>query len=401
MFASDYLHKNGFQPALSEPVDSAVKLTVVIPCYIEPDILKTLESLAEADPPDCKVEVVVVINHSEAAGKEIVAYNQATFREISAWKLKHPDPPYRLLVIGPVGLQKKWAGAGLARKKGMDEAVYRFNLSGNAAGIIVSLDADTIVDANYLTEIENHFLVNSGHVGATISFNHQKAGLSVRQDLGIRLYEKYLFFYRYALEYTGYPYSMFTVGSAFAVTAGGYVKRGGMTRRKAGEDFYFLQNLAFIGEIGEITSTCVHPSARESMRVPFGTGASITRWLNETDDLAKTFNFQAFIDLKSLFDQKDDLYKMDETAYPDFIGNLPSPVAEFMLEEGFRTDINDLSRNCSSLEVYRERFFQKFNAFKILKYLNFTHDRFYTESDLNAQLKVLERVFVPGKYPFY
>ena len=65
---------------------------------------------------------------------------------------------------------------------------------------------------------------------------------------------------------------MFTIGSAFAVTANAYIKRGGMTRSQAGEDFYFLQTLAQIGTVGEITTTKVYPSARLSDRIPFGTG---------------------------------------------------------------------------------------------------------------------------------
>ena len=52
------------------------------------------------------------------------------------------------------------------------------------------------------------------------------------------------------MKFAGYPWAMYTVGSAFAVTAEAYVKRGGMNRRQAGEDFYFLQNLAHIGTVG-------------------------------------------------------------------------------------------------------------------------------------------------------
>ena len=52
------------------------------------------------------------------------------------------------------------AKAGTARKAGMDEAVRRYNLLGKPQGIIVSLDADTLVDENYLVEIENYFRKN-------------------------------------------------------------------------------------------------------------------------------------------------------------------------------------------------------------------------------------------------
>ena len=51
-----------------------------------------------------------------------------------------------------------------------------------------------------------------------------------------------------------------------------------MNTRKAAEDFYFLQKLAKIFKIVKINSTIVHPSARESWRVPFGTGKSVMKF---------------------------------------------------------------------------------------------------------------------------
>ena len=38
----------------------------------------------------------------------------------------------------------KDAGVGLARKTGMDEALYRFNMLGKPEGIILSYDADSL-----------------------------------------------------------------------------------------------------------------------------------------------------------------------------------------------------------------------------------------------------------------
>ena len=44
-------------------------------------------------------------------------------------------------------------------------------------------------------------------------------------------------------DFVGYPDSIYTIGSAFAVRAEAYMKQGGMNRRQAGEDFYFLYKL--------------------------------------------------------------------------------------------------------------------------------------------------------------
>jgi len=389
MFASRYLDKNKVEPLISAPPSPLLKISVVIPCYREPDILQTLESLKNCHLPDSEVEVIVLINHSESAPEEIKDFNKKTKTEIESWIKKNSGEGYTFFAVGPIDLRKKWAGAGLARKKGMDEAVRRFNLVENPGGIVVSLDADTLVQENYFTEIEKFFKSHPKNPGATIAFSHQKEGLGEKHLQGIFLYEKYMDYYKNALEFCGYPYPMFTVGSAFAVTAEAYVKRGGMNRRQAGEDFYFLQNLAQIGPVGEIRSTTVFPSARLSSRVPFGTGPILQKWMEGKEDLTQTYNFEAFGDLKDFFDVKDQLYQIEKQDYKLLIMKLPLSVGNFLVEDDFWKEITDLNQNCSSLKSFQTRFFQKFNAFKILKFLNFCHPLFYQKENLEEQIRKL------------
>ena len=287
MFAKNYLLKNNRIPLIGPEPNPWCNIRIVIPCFCEPELLQTLESLNKCSLPDTVVEVVILINHPEDALLEIKNFNIATKAEVDCWLKKNNSKKLIYFAVGPVELRKKWAGVGLARKTGMDEAVLRFNHYNNTNGIIVSLDSDSIVEPNYLIEIEKHFKQNPKHVGATIKVEHQKNGLSEKQKHGIELYEKYLYYYKDALHFTGYRQAMITIGSAFAVTAEAYVKRGGMNRRQAGEDFYFLQNLAQLGSVGEINTTRVFPSARLSDRVPFGTGAAIQKWMEGTEDLTK------------------------------------------------------------------------------------------------------------------
>jgi len=204
------------------------------------------------------------------------------------------------------------------------------------------------------------------------------------------LYEKYLEYYKQALDFTTYPHSMFTIGSAFGVKAFAYVKRGGMNRRQAGEDFYFLQNLVQIGTVGEITTTKVYPSARLSDRVPFGTGPILNKWMKGEEDLRQTYNFEAFADLKYLFEKKDLFYKIDELSFRELLKKLPETIAAFIRFDNFWNELSDLNKNCSSLQTFQNRFFQKFNAFKILKYLNFAHDNYYAKADLEEQILKLQ-----------
>ena len=392
MFADKYLQKNNRIQLIQTPPAENCGIIVVIPCFHEPDILLTLESLNQCKLPKQKVEVIVLINHSEVASNELKKYNLDTKKEIEKWILNNINQGITFYVQGPVELQKKWAGVGLARKSGMDEALLRFNVLKKPGGIIVSLDSDTLVAKNYLVEIENHFIKNPNNIGATISFRHQTAGLNEKQLQGILLYEKYLLYYKNALSFVGYPNPLFTVGSAFAVTASGYFKRGGMTRRQAGEDFYFLQTLAQIGTIGEILNTSVYPSARLSDRIPFGTGPTLVKWMNGEADLTKTYNIQAFIDLKMFFDLVEKLFLADESSYLKMISTLPESIGEFLIQDSFWIEIEDLNKNCSSYKSFQMRFFHKFNAFKILKFINFAHEIFYEKADLETQFQTLNEI---------
>lgn len=392
MFADRYLLKNQNEALIDKSPDPATGIIVVIPCLKEPDILLTLQSLEQCDLPGCSAEVIVLLNHSENANEEIKEFNKNTFSEIKSWKENLAGSRIRYFTVGPLELRKKWAGAGLARKRGMDEALRRFNLLGKKDGIIVSLDADTLVETNYLTEIEKHFQQNSGNVGATIAFKHPKNDLDPRQLQGIEMYEEYLQYYKAALQFTGYPHAMFTVGSAFAVKADAYVKRGGMNRRQAGEDFYFLQNLVQIGEVGVIAQTTVHPSARLSDRVPFGTGPILARWMKGEEDLSKTYDLRLFTDLKLFFDTRQELFGMGKDEFKRRISLLPESVSRFLAEDNFWEELDDLNKNCSTAEAFQNRFFQKFNAFKILKYLNFATGYFYPKNDLKEQVVVLKEM---------
>jgi glycosyltransferase involved in cell wall biosynthesis len=390
MFANNYLHKNNRVPLITTEPNSQCNIRIVIPCYNEPELLHTLESLKKCSLPETIVEVIILFNHAEDAPEEIKNFNIVTKTEADRWIKENNSNKLIFFAIGPVELRKKWAGVGLARKTGLDEAVLRFNHFNNSRGIVVSLDSDSLVEPNYLIEIEKHFNQNPKHVGAIIKVEHQKDGLSEKQKQGIELYEKYLHYYKDALQFTGYPQAMITIGSAFAVTAEAYVKRGGMNRRQAGEDFYFLQNLAQIGPVGEITTTKVFPSARISNRVPFGTGAAIQKWMEGTEDLAKTYNFRAFTDLKVFFDTNERLFQTDEAGYFEIISAMPESIQQFVLQDNFWNEIEDLNKNCSTLKSFQTRFFHKFNAFKVLKFMNFAHEKYYEKADLNEQFSLLK-----------
>lgn len=391
MFADKYLEKNQHQILIDELPKAAPGIIIVIPCLRELQLTDTLNALNECTLPNCSVEVIVLINQSEVADLETIRLNLSTKASADMWIKKNKRNNICFYSVGPITLKKKWAGAGLARKKGMDEAISRFNRHDCKDGILISLDADTLVAKNYLVELERHFQNHPKHLGATLAFEHQKQHLSELHREGIELYELFLNYYKRALDYSGYPHSMFTIGSAFAVKAEAYVRRGGMNRRQAGEDFYFLQNLVQMGTVGEITTTKVYPSARLSNRVPFGTGPILKKWMTGEENLKLTYNFAAFKDLRQFFWQKDRFFKIQETEFYELINALDKPVREFLKHDKFIEEITELNNNCSGLATFNLRFYQKFNAFKILKFLNFTHQKYYQKADIYQQAALLDK----------
>ena len=370
-FADYYLDSRTLAPVIIEEQPSVnLGMVVMIPACNEPCIIDTIRSIAECFHPECDVEVIVVINEPENASLQIKEMNRQSVIQLAEWKAMNKNVFFLLHTVMPEPFTTKHAGVGWARKTGMDEAVRRFNLINRPSGVIISLDADTLVDKNYLVEIEKLFSAERPPVGATIRFSHRVDELSDEwHKVGITLYEKYLNYYKNALSYCGYPHAIHTVGSAFAVRADAYVKQGGMNRRQAGEDFYFLHKLTQLGKLSELNTTCVYPSGRVSDRVPFGTGAAIMKWMNGDDRITNTYNLSSFVDLRCFFDLAGRFF--EGTKLIDC--NIPAPIYRFLNEIGFDKTLDEIRDNCSSFDTFVKRFFQKFNAFTIMKFQNSSH----------------------------
>lgn len=389
MFADRYIEKNIVYPEFIDTVVSqSVSMIVMIPCLNEPEIFRTLESLWTCEPISSCCEVIVVVNDSENSSPEVKSFNLETYDKLFDWKKENDRENLILHPIYAHLVNAKHAGAGMARKIGMDEVIRRFNTLNRPDGVIISLDADCLVSSNYLQRIESVFSQNKSTFAATLNFKHRVDEMTdPKQKMGIQLYEDYLHYYKNALDFAGFPDSIYTIGSAFAVRAEAYVKQGGMNRRQAGEDFYFLNKLTKLGKITEINDAFVYPSARVSDRVPFGTGAAMTKWMNEDGDLTVTYNFAAFLDLKVLFDQVDSLFR--NSADDKFMASLPASIQEYLQVLEFPLKLEEINRNSSSLSSFRKRFFQFFDGFIILRFLNLAHQKYYPQQNLSEAIKQL------------
>ncbi len=360
-------------------------IIVVIPACNEPQLLLCINSLAACTPIEAGVEVFVVINQSENDNQEISWQNKQSVKELEEWK-QQSKAHFQLHIIQPQAFAHKYRGVGSARKAGMDEAIRRFASINKPKGVIVSLDADTFVSENYFTAIHRLFKENKNAIGCTIKFKHRTEELhNTQQQKGMLLYEQYLHSFKNALNFSGYPHAIHTIGSAFACRADAYVKQGGMPRRQAGEDFYFLHKLTNMGKLNELNACCVYPSARLSSRVPFGTGPSLMAWMEGDNSIEFTYSFASFNCLRDFFNQTGVLYAKSS------LTNCHPSLVDFLENERFHSEVlPSLIRNSSSLDGFNKRFFQYFNAFKIIKYLNFAHPKYFkkeTVSELHNQLK--------------
>jgi glycosyltransferase involved in cell wall biosynthesis len=387
-FANKYIERNRGMFSFCPPEFPHMDIVVVIPCYNEPEIGKTIGSLSHCVNPGVNVGVVVVVNSPEGVPSVIVEQNKATLEELAGYKKSLP-PWFNLFLINAQGLPAKHAGAGWARKIGMDWATGHFNNTGNPGGLIASLDADTLVEPGYLTAIIQAFINKPSAIAATIYFEHtieEKQG-----NRGIACYELYMRYYRHALALAGFPHALYTLGSCFVVKAVAYVAQGGMNRRKAGEDFYFLNKLIPYGHIIEINKTTVYPSARISNRVPFGTGPALMKMMQGEACYVKTYPLEAFMVLKHFFGRAKVFFEKKEHLTVEDLS--PNPVfRDFSAAQDLVAELIELGKNCSNPKIFSNRFFHVFNAFRVLKWLNFAVKNGYPKKNLLSEsIKLLEK----------
>ncbi|NQU04286.1 MAG: hypothetical protein HQ589_09075, partial [Syntrophaceae bacterium] len=245
-------------------VDNAV----VIPALAESDhLFEALAALSRNPKEELKRTLVIcVVNNRDAghASPEDIADNQKTLKilisliykknlkgEISGFTghgflEEIRESPLRLACVDASSkgreLPERSGGVGLARKTGCDLALTLFDYDSDSIKLIFSLDADTLVEENYLSAVRDCF-EGEACVASVISFAHRYLERS-KERAAIICYEIFLRYYVMGLEYAGSRYAFHSIGSTMAFTAGGYATVRGMNRRKAGEDFYFLNKMA-------------------------------------------------------------------------------------------------------------------------------------------------------------
>jgi hypothetical protein len=398
-FADLYLERygSGSGAGLPDP-NPDLSFIVTIPAFKEPDLGGSLLSLLACDPPGVHWEILVNINYPEGSGPDVIETSRRSrlvAEEISRG-LTRSD--VRILCLWNPDVPVRHAGVGLARKIVMDQAVRRFNHIGRPDGVIISFDADSSCEASYLKTIVDFYRRHPGARTANIYYEHPLSGnYESRIYRSITQYELYLRYMRLAVEYSGHPHGIHTVGSSFSLRARTYVRVNGMGRDKAGEDFYFLHKCILQKNFWEINETTVCPSVRESDRVSFGTGATIHQQL-QSDSVLEVYNFDSFEPLREFFAGAGLIWRQvsERTGSLTELRTGHAGLDEFLFKRNAVERILAMHRNSASEQTFTEKFFAWFNGFMILRYLNEVHKDYYKKEPVLDEARKLAGILGIG-----
>lgn len=350
---------------------------VVIPSLAEAaNLPKTLASLS-SNPAGLleRFLILVVVNQRGDAKAAEAADNLETLKMLPVWKQQYGLGNLHWVDAASVGRElPPGQGVGLARKIGLDLAL-RYLEYRDSDPRLVCLDADTLVQPDYLSAIVNHFSSTTAG-GASIPYRHRPAADAAGQ-FAIDRYELFLRSYVLGLETAGSPYAFHTVGSAMASRVSAYVASGGMNRRLAGEDFYFLQQVHKTSGVTALSGTLVHPSPRPSYRVPFGTGRSVGDMLAKGEQRLLFYQpvvFSIIGGWLSFFEQNNG------RTVEEIMGGAAdiSPVLhDFLMQTGFITSLENMKRNNRSNSALTTAFHGWFDAFRTMRLIHELSDRAY------------------------
>ncbi len=344
---------------------SEVHAIVVIPVCDEERIVP-LECL-DPEANNHSFEILLVVNHAVGAARSVVESNARWFDSNHFIR-----QPY-LYLLDARNLPPKQAGVGTARKIGMDEACRRFRSAGRTDGIILSMDADTACPPNTIDRVVDFYARHPKCEAAISYFEHplhpqEWPWEHLPPDVfrGIYAYELYLRYHIRGMRWAGHVQGYQTIGSCMSVRYPAYLKRGGMNRRQAGEDFYFLHKYSLVGTLGEIQTLTLHPSPRISHRVPFGTGKAIADFI-----------------------QRGYLYAVVPEAYaivrhwlalvPRYFEGRPTLEVDarleaFLHQQHFNSALEKMRAHSATPLNFMKRFFQWFDALKFLQWLHYYRD---------------------------
>lgn len=376
------------------PPPENLGIIITIPSYKEEHLTRALTSLSKTTKPGCAVEVIVLINYPEHADEEIKERSREQYEELKDY-VANLNNDFLQFYILLQELPSKHAGVGLARKIIMDEAVRRFEAIDHPGGIIAAFDADCSCEANYLVALEEFFQQHPKANGCSIFYEHHPdKAYDPKIYQAVYEYELHLRCYIDALRWCGIPHAFQTIGSSMAINHKIYQQQGGMNRKKAGEDFYFLHRIIPQGEFGDLVTTTIYPSIRPSDRVPFGTGKAVSKWLEANEQY--TYHPDSYPPLKEFVKLVPKLYKATDKITAEILDPTSPGLNSFLEKNDFNNELKRINSQSNSEERFLKHFYQWFNGFLTMKYLHYIREHYLEMMPVGRAAKTIQTFIDPN-----
>ena len=364
---------------------SDVHLHVAIPAMDEQEWLpRTFDCIAQ-QLTSHPFTVYICINQPDewwgmADKVEICRHNADLLRWVEAYRSQAPFPIEIIdRATAGKGWQGKKRGVGWARKTLFDRIL---SVAGER-DLVVSMDADTEFSPDYFESVANNLARHPKWVALSVPYYHRLTGDDAK-DRAILRYEIYMRHYALGMLSIDSPYSFTAIGSAIVVRATSLRKIGGITPVQSGEDFYLLQKLRKMGEVGSWNKECVYPAARFSDRVAFGTGPAMMKGAEGNWDSYPLYSPASFQKVADTYRQIDRLYTEDiDNDFTRFLQ------AQFKTEDLW----GPLRANARTIEQFRHSFHEKADGLRILQFLRQEHQqelkREFPETNSTSKLNTL------------
>lgn len=383
-------------PAI-EPFDHVL----VIPAYQESN--QFFDRLAQALMRDHAVLLIVVINQPDALSEPDLQ-NTILCKHIcdatsQVWQLGQlqlrllPETSSAVLLVdrfsqSPIPHKQ---GVGLARKIGADLAlslIYRGLISQDW---IYNSDADAHLPAGYFSALISARLKSAQHKSAQhkSAYKEQRAAVAVfpyrhicgsdKVGQATRLYEQRLRQYVDGLRAAGSPYAYHSLGSTLAINAASYAMVRGFPRRNGGEDFYLLNKAAKLGGVLSLNAPQIQIDARQSNRVPFGTGPAIGRLLSE-DSLDEAGIFYHPEVFRHLAQWLEFMPRTRSSSLSDL--PISAPARQALAKLNIEKAISSAKHTSRTQEIYAQHMHTWFDGFRTLRFIHLLRDTVLPEQDL-------------------
>lgn len=261
--------------------------------------------------------------------------------------------------MGWTGKQK---GVGWARK-----VLFEYIMEEHDENeLVVSLDADTDFDADYLQAVLDTMNSHPDCNAFGVPYYHR-----LNQDEGLDRpmlrYECYMRHYLLGLLRIGSPYAFTALGSAMVFPLWAYRRVNGITPLQGGEDFYLMQKFAKTGKMVRqfVKPYCtkgmvVCPQGRISSRVPFGTGPAIAKGVSVMEESYPFYSDEGFAAIKATYDLFPSLYE----------GEVETPMSDFLRKQFGMDDLwTPLRKNFKRLPLFVHACVERVDGLRILQFL--------------------------------